>query len=333
MSSDPARSPCAKRIAQRCAKSKGDERRRRSALRLGLAPLGLAQGERDRSEPQGTVCRTTSALSCSGVVTQGNPNLAPFLADQIDLGLEWYFTEGAVLAGSYFRKDISGFAVNATTQQPFSSLGIPFESLDVVFQNAIRGIQATQGNADINDTLLTTNTFVNNPNKTFVKGVELLYQQRLDMLVQGLGVNLNYTKIDGKSGPLPNANPAIPQPIVGLAENNYNAQVYFERERFALRLSYNYRDNYVEGNPPGATQTQSPLTQFRREAGYLDFNSSFNFETFGQKLTLSLEALNLTDEQEYSFYTYESGGEFYDSRGAVFNAPGRTLMLGLRGTF
>ena len=292
--------------------------------------LGLTRSM-TRPSPQQTMPFTS--ISTSAVVTQGNPNLDPYLADQIDLGVEWYFAEGAVLAGSYFRKDISGFAVNSTSDQPFGDLGIPFESLDVVFQNAIRGRQAVQGNADIYDTLLVTNSFVNNPNKTFVKGFELLYQQRLDMLLQGLGVNLNYTKIEGKAGPLPNANPAIPQPIVGLAENNYNAQVYFERDRFALRLSYNYRDNYVEGNPTGATATTSPLTQFRREAGYLDFNSSFNFETFGQKLTLSLEALNLTEEQEYSFYTYESGGAFYDNRGAVFNAPGRTIMLGLRGTF
>jgi outer membrane receptor protein involved in Fe transport len=51
-----------------------------------------------------------------------------------------------------------------------------------------------------------------------------------------------------------------------------------------------------------------------------------NFETFGQKFTVSLEVLNLLDEEEYSFLGYEN-------RANVFNAPGRTVLLGLRGQF
>jgi len=70
----------------------------------------------------------------------------------------------------------------------------------------------------------------------------------------------------------------------------------------------------------------SPEAQSRKEAGYLDLNSSVNFETFGQKLTLSLEVLNLTDEEEFSFLGYEN-------RANVYNAPGRTFILGLRGQF
>jgi iron complex outermembrane receptor protein len=284
-----------------------------------------------RPSPQQTMPFTS--INTSGVVSQGNPDLSPYLANQIDLGVEWYFSEGAVLAASYFRKDISGFAVQASTRQPFRNMGVQFETLDPVFQGAIQGFQGTQGNADVYDTLLTFNTFVNNPNKSYVKGLELLYQQRLDMILGGLGFTFNYTKIDGKSGPLPTANPPIAQPIVGLAENNFNAVAYLERERFALRLSYNYRDDYVEGNPRGATATGSPLTQFRRAAGYLDFNSSVNFDVFGQKLVASLEVLNVLEEEEFSFYTYESGGDFYENRGAVFNSPGRVIMMGLRGTF
>ena len=70
----------------------------------------------------------------------------------------------------------------------------------------------------------------------------------------------------------------------------------------------------------------SPLPVYRAEAGYLDFNSSVNFETFGQKLTLSFEVLNLADEEEYSFNGFEN-------RAYVYNAPGRTFLLGLRGQF
>jgi outer membrane receptor protein involved in Fe transport len=70
----------------------------------------------------------------------------------------------------------------------------------------------------------------------------------------------------------------------------------------------------------------SPEVGYRREAGYLDLSSSVNFAAFGQDLTLSFEALNLTDEEEYSFYGYEN-------RANTLNRPGRQYILGLRGSF
>ena len=112
--------------------------------------------------------------------------------------------------------------------------------------------------------------------------------------------------------------------IVGLAETNYNAIAYYERDRFAVRLSYNYRDDYVECEVNcGSTSLE---TGYRREAGYLDLSSSVNFEALGQDLTISLEALNLTDEEEYSFYGYEN-------RINTLNKPGRQFILGIRGQF
>ena len=42
-------------------------------------------------------------------VTGGNSQLEPQLSDNLDLGVEWYFTKKAVLAASYFHKDIDSF--------------------------------------------------------------------------------------------------------------------------------------------------------------------------------------------------------------------------------
>jgi iron complex outermembrane receptor protein len=148
---------------------------------------------------------------------------------------------------------------------------------------------------------------------TYLKGVELLYQQRLDSLLQGSGVTLNYTRLDSGS-----------QVVLGLAKNNINAVAYYETDRFATRLSYNYRADYVECERNcGST---SPQTGYRLEAGYLDFNSSVNFTALGQDLTLSLEVLNLLNEEEYSYYGYEN-------RANTLNKPGRQFILGIRGQF
>lgn len=246
-----------------------------------------------------------TSISTAGVVSQGNPNLDPYLADQLDGGIEWYFSEGAVLGGNLFYKEITGFVTRQNVPQPFRNAGIP---LDTITDPTILALLPNGL-----DTILLFNTPVNIEATTYLKGAELLYQQRLDRLLPGLGVTLNYTRLDSGS-----------QTILGLAETNYNAIAYYEQQRFAVRLSYNYRDDYVECELNcGST---SPETGYRREAGYLDLSSSVNFEALGQDLTLSLEVLNLTDEEEYSFYGYEN-------RANTLNKPGRQYILGIRGQF
>ncbi|HEY0681940.1 MAG TPA: TonB-dependent receptor [Steroidobacter sp.] len=244
-------------------------------------------------------------ISTAGVVRQGNPNLDPYLADQLDGGVEWYFSEGAVLGGNLFYKEITGFVTRQNVPQPFRNAGI---ALDTITDPTILALLPNGL-----DTILLFNTPVNVEATTYLKGAEVLYQQRLDNLLNGLGMTLNYTRLDSGS-----------QTILGLAKTNYNAVAYYEQERFAMRLSYNYRDDYVECEVNcGST---SPQTGFRYEGGYLDLNSSVNFTALGQDLTLSLEVLNLLDEEEYSFYGYEN-------RANTLNRPGRQYILGIRGQF
>ncbi|HEY0939594.1 MAG TPA: TonB-dependent receptor [Steroidobacter sp.] len=244
-------------------------------------------------------------ITTDGRVQQGNPALEPYLADQLDGGLEWYFAEGAVLGGNLFYKEITGFVERQNVPQPFRNAGI---SIDTITDPTILALLP-----DGLDSILLFNTPVNIEETTYLKGLELLYQQRLDQLLPGLGVTLNYTRLDSGS-----------QTILGLAETNYNAVAYYETPRFAVRLSYNYRDDYVECEVNcGSTSLE---TSYRREAGYLDLSSSVNFDALGQELTLSFEALNLTDEEEYSFYGYEN-------RTNTLNKPGRQFILGIRGQF
>ncbi|MBM0106965.1 TonB-dependent receptor [Steroidobacter sp. S1-65] len=246
-----------------------------------------------------------TGISTAGVVSQGNQNLQPYLADQLDGGVEWYFSEGAVLGGNVFYKEITGFVERVIAPQPFRNAGIP---LDTITDPTILALLPNGL-----DTILLFNTPVNVDDVTYLKGAELLYQQRLDNLLNGLGVTLNYTRLDSGS-----------QVIVGLAKTNYNAVVYYEQDRFATRLSYNYRDDYVECEENcGST---SPEAGFRYQGGYLDLNSSVNFSALGQDLTLSLEVLNLLDEEEYSFYGYRN-------RANTLNRPGRQYILGIRGQF
>lgn len=267
--------------------------------------LGRFSVSRAMTRPSPGDIQPFTSLSTAGVVTQGNPNLDPYLSDQTDLGLEWYFDEGAVLGGNLFYKEITGFVQRRNLPQPFRNAGIPLDTItDPTFLALLpQGL----------DTVLLFNTPVNLDTVTYLRGAEFLYQQNLDVVMEGLGISFNYTMLDsGKST------------ITGLAEDNYNAVVYYETDRYALRFSYNHRADYVEC--PLNCGSTSPEVQYRNEAGYLDFSSSYNVDALGKEMTLSFEILNWLDEEEYSYNGYED-------RAAVLNRPGRTFMIGLRGQF
>ncbi|GGY63773.1 TonB-dependent receptor [Cellvibrio zantedeschiae] len=267
--------------------------------------LGRLSVSKALTRPSPADIQPFTSLSTAGVVTQGNPDLDPYLSNQVDLGLEWYFEKGAVLGGNAFYKEITGFVQRQNVPKAFRNAAIPLDTItDPTFKALLpQGL----------DTVLLFNTPVNLDSVTYLRGIELLYQQHLDMIMQGLGLSLNYTRLDsGKSV------------ITGLAEDNYNAVVYYETDRYDLRFSYNYRGDYVECNVNcGST---SPEVQYRNSAGYLDFASSLNFSAWDKDMTVTFEILNLLDEEEYSYNGYEN-------RAASLNRPGRQIMLGLRGKF
>jgi hypothetical protein len=149
-----------------------------------------------------------------------------------------------------------------------------------------------------------------------VKGAELLYQQPLDMLLPGFGINANYTRLQSTGD----------RPVTGLAKNNINIVTYFEREPYNVRLSYNYRSDYVECSSRNNCQDSQPDSIFREAAGYLDLSTGYAFEALGQKLAVSFEALNILDEEEHSYFGSPQ-------RLSALNMPRRQFLIGVRGSF
>jgi hypothetical protein len=62
----------------------------------------------------------------------GNPSLAPYISDNIDLGFEYYTGGEGYLSFAAIRKELTGFTITRQTQVPFGTLaryGLVFESL------------------------------------------------------------------------------------------------------------------------------------------------------------------------------------------------------------
>lgn len=162
-----------------------------------------------------------------------------------------------------------------------------------------------------------TGSYYNNKRETFTeyqitspyntggrnRGAELSWQQPV---ADNFGFLVNYTYADGElddGGELLNS-----------SKNTYNVTGYFENERFSARLAYNWRSKYKAGVDRGASQHVDDTRSLA---------ASVNVK-LTEKLTLTFDALNLTNETIRMYAENED-------RPRAFYSNGRTYYLGLRG--
>ncbi len=224
----------------------------------------------------------------------GNPDLKPFTAWNYDLSLEWYFDDAAYLSAGLFLKDIDGFVQNVTET------------------NVVKFGQQ-----------FSTFTKPDNVGSVKIKGIELAYQQSFSMLPEpfnGLGVQLNYTRIDSDTSydegfELSPVLEAVG--FQGLSEDNYNAVVFYEKGDFSGRVSYNYRSEYFTG-----FNIFSPRVQ----DGYGQVDATISY-ALTDSMELTFEAVNLTKNE---FTHYDGGDKDFVSE---ITRTGTKFFLGVRGSF
>lgn len=217
----------------------------------------------------------------------GNPELEPVESISYDLSLEYYIPEGGLVSLAYFYRDIDGFI------SIFSQL----ETIDGVDYNINRPRSSGKGT---------------------LKGYEVGYTHFFSTLpapLDGLGVQLNYTYIDGEISVDDASGNVFSTPPQGVAKNNGNAVLMYEGDKLFGRLAYNYRDDYIESfSVPGIQPERSSNV---RAAGRLDATLGYKFT---DALTVSLDGANLNDERFYNYWGHP--GRARDRRD-----PGRTVSL------
>lgn len=208
---------------------------------------------------------TTVASGTARTITQNNPDLDPFRANNVDATVEWYFNRDALIGGSLFYKDIRSIIRNQTTVQP-----VP---VTFVYSN---------GNRVSSDLDFTVSNLVNG-NGVTVKGFELYYQQAFRFLPQpfdGLGAVANYTFIDNSD----------PTQLTAASRNNYNLTGYYEKGPLGVRLSYSWRSGFLS-----AASVLPALSQYTGAYGTLD--GSVNLK-LNERFSIVIEAVNLLDTDE-----------------------------------
>jgi len=254
---------------------------------------------------------TSSYTGVNGTLSGGNPDLDPMRSDSIDFGVEWYFAEESLLAATFFYKDIDSFIATDTVQQV----------LDPIYAELV-----------LNDIDYDPNTWVPvtdawtlerpvNNDGAKVKGIEFVYQQPFTFLpapFNNLGFTGNYTWVNSESQ-YGTGDEIVTADLIGLSENSWNFTLYYETDLYGARISMNDRDDYntqVPGRNGNSFEATSGTTN-------IDFSAFYNIT---EAITLTFEAINLTDEKD-RLYTGE------ENRIREYNHTGTQFFLGARAAF
>jgi len=237
----------------------------------------------------------TAMSQGSQTLTRGNPDLNPMLANNLDLSFEWYPDKETLLSAGFFQKDIKSYIQQTAEVMPWSETGLPDSLL-------------TNGNTTATPFTVTTN--INSPGGK-LKGFELSAQRPFTFLpapFDKFGAILNYTHVKSDidyiiksptysaAGVVPRVQTApavlVTQPLVNLSPDAWNATLYYENGPFKARISGSYRDAYLIQVAPSATNNND--VRIKEKTFNLDSQVSYELGKF----TVTLEAINLTDQED-----------------------------------
>ena len=211
------------------------------------------------SAPRITLARDTPTAS------GGNPELAPFLATQADLSLEWYFPGGGAVSLAAFDRKLDNYitAKNTFIEAP--------------------------GRGQI---LLSTNV---NGGDARLQGLEATFSRVFRALpapFDGLGVQGAATLVRSRANYFA-GDRVIRNALLGLSRSSWSAVIFYEKGRGSARLGYNWRGAYL-------TSIGSSITAPSTTAAFGSLDGAASWR-LSRTATLSLEGVNLADARRYVY--------------------------------
>ncbi|MBC7919375.1 MAG: TonB-dependent receptor [Rhodoferax sp.] len=211
-----------------------------------------------------TVAGFNDSVAGNETITIGNPALKPQKSTQFDLGLEYYYGKGNLLAVTYFHKDIDNFISSDTKLKQSVGLTSP----------------------DTNKDEWTVNT-VKNAGGGKIDGIEAQINHAFD---SGFGLAANYTYTDATA---PSASYSDKLNVFTLAsKHNANLVGYYENKLYSARLAYNWRSEYM------IRETGYYGNRMHDAYGTLDLSLGWNLT---DKVRIAFEATNIlkADDVQY----------------------------------
>ena len=232
-------------------------------------------------------------------ISQGNPQLQPYMSNNYDMGLEWYINDASYIALEGFYKKVSNFSTLVSTPVQFLT-------------------------NQANDQPLTwTLTQPINLNSSKIYGGEFTFNYQFTHLLpdpfNGLGITANYTHVSSSTSLSPGVIATSGKFAVPGIGDSANFSVYYEKGPVQARLAYNWRGSYLESLAYGAGA--QPAT--RDAYGQLDVSASYAVSKY---LSVFASGTNLTHQHLYDYSVYPNRFLYAEADGTVYT-------VGVRGTF
>jgi TonB-dependent receptor len=291
---------------------------------------------------QGGLSLNSPVRITGGTGARGNPDLEPYVSDNLDLSLEWYYGNGSYMSGGYFRKKVKNFIGISSVDETAGDL--PHPALGPLGEEARAATGSTDGGvlyswilanrptAEGVDPVAGTITGVagRDPSSPFnlsipvniedavVDGWEFNIQHNFGQ--SGFGVIVNATLVDADVGydnlrcDQPNCNLSQQFVVTGLSDSA-NFVGYYEKNRIGLRAAYNWRDDFLAGT--GQNNVGAGPPTYVAAYGQWDLNASYKF--FDDKLIAFVDVLNLTNETTYVYGRSKNQVLFATELGTRYN--------------
>ncbi|WP_043317027.1 TonB-dependent receptor [Microbulbifer sp. HZ11] len=265
----------------------------------------------------------TDEAGRGNAITLTNTKLDPLESKNLDLSLEWYFGDNALLAAGLFYKEMTNFEESQTIityMDDLRELGLdenegPYDTADLIktaddlegcMPRRIEGTQEYTSDWLFSDDLADLcakfqTTTITNGKGAEILGAEFQYTQTYDMLpgvFSGLGTMFNYTYQDSAyDQEVSSLDPSVTLPELPVAftpEHSYNATVFWEMNGHQLRLAYQGTSDQL------AQRSWESGSLWQEGRGTLDLSASY---ALNDNVTLSFNAVNLTDEKVRHYFT------------------------------
>jgi len=280
------------------------------------------------ASPGGPSGATLINPAARGGGTANNPALIPLESTNIDVSLEWYFSDTGYVSAGYWKKDVENFIGNSIVEQNLFGLTDPTAGPDAQagrtflqnqgltvddttlfiatalqrfstltranFDAALSDLQNTEqnynidGNASDPPYLFNVNVPLNQE-KASIDGFEVGGQ--LFFGETGLGILANYTIVNGGDATkfIDDGPTNINQfALLGLSDTA-NAVLMFEKYGVTARLAWNWRDEFLLAANQGGSRNP------RYVEAYQQFDLSVGYD-ISDNLSVSFDAINLTGE-------------------------------------